>query len=127
MLFTNLEVSIGIGLGYYIEADIFDAAGLEIGMYGNVGNAELVDGKVSFNQPNHVGAALSFATYNLGFYDDIIMQGGKEISSSSAHGIYQDETLTLLSGAAYLMAGISFRVGFDVAQFFRDLDELFGG
>lgn len=63
--------------------------------------------------------------YNLGINEYRFNENGVDTIVEENKGFYVDETWTVFGVGAYPTAGGSIRVGFDVIQFFEDLNEIF--
>ena len=124
--YRNLEVSGGIGLGLYGEKTIFDLIGLSGGLYYNLFNLSLAEGEWTIGTEFQTGANINFFFMNLGYIEGASGPYGTNPQFTVLEeGFYGDETWTIYSVACYPLAGGSFRIGFDIVQFVRDLDEIY--
>ena len=54
------------------------------------------------------------------------MQNGVDIIREENAGFFADKTWTIYNASIYPTAGFSVRIGFDIIQFCKDLDRIFG-
>ena len=119
-----VEVSAGIGMGLYAEGEVLDV-GLGLGIYYNPLNLLIEDGRFQLNQEANMRASASAVLHNLGYsmsknwsYDTV----EPDVVNS---GFYPDDSLSILEGSAYFIAGGSFRIGFDIIQFCENVNSIY--
>ena len=123
--FSHIEFSAGLGMGYYLEGDVFDI-GAGVGMYGNIASIHYQDGKWYTGQELYVGATAGIV-HEFGFSDYYFMQNGQQVNHESWQVINSDQTnITIFSVAGYLIAGGSLSIEYDLASFYDDLADILG-
>ncbi|MBQ8040799.1 MAG: hypothetical protein IJ274_13210, partial [Lachnospiraceae bacterium] len=73
IIFYNLEISGGIGQGIYYESTVLDMIGVQLGMYGNYAELQLIDGKLRYGQRVNSELSLTLFGHNLGIYEQGFM------------------------------------------------------
>ena len=123
-----LDVEAGIGLGLYIGTDIFDAVGVELGLYSDVFTIQLNGGEIRTGTSFREAATISLPFLNTyGAADGFFQEYG---SSEREHYSWEvtetgRESVELFSGGAYFFAGARYSVGFNFSKFCRRLDGMF--
>jgi len=123
-LFNNFEASFGVGLGLQAEFDIIDLLGINLGTHWDLINIALIDGKVQLTQQYESVASLTVAWDEVGAREqrtDTFWEQGTVVSET---GRLYNDSLTICSTTAFLIAGISFRIGFDAIHFPEDFDKI---
>ena len=122
---NNLELSAGLGMGYYREFTTYDLIDVSIGMYGTCGTLYLSEGKWNYGQEFNISAYGGLFGQNFGYSYYSLTPVGEPIVPIENKFFFSDDTWTISSGAIYLLGGGSYRVGFDVVQFIYDIEEIF--
>lgn len=123
---NNLEFSIGVGQGFYFEAEIIDI-GINAGMYGNYASLHYHDRKWNVGQELFVGVSASAVQwFEVGFGDYSFMQNGQVVDSNTWWVLNDtQDSWTIFSVACYpLFAGGSISVAFDLNTFIGECDDI---
>ena len=123
-IWNNLEVSGGIGLGLYAEVEVLEL-GISGGIYYNPLYVELTDGTFKIHQEYFSGIAFSLGFVHFGYTESMTRTYTTVNPIITNNGIFGEETITLFSVACYPIAGGSFRIGFDLNSFLKEIDEIF--
>ena len=116
-----------IGLGLYGEANIYDFLGLGVGVQYNLVELNISGGQCSATQSYFLGLQGSI------LFADVLPNAGE----SATRNLIFDSSIedwqrngfntnwTLFSASAYLFAGGSVYVGFDMITFLEEIDKIY--
>ena len=125
--YTNVEISAGLGLGLYGEANIGDVVGLGFGISYNLIEVKFDDGKLALQQSYNEG--LSASVLFVDVLQDASESGSRKLTLSSPMGDFipddYNSNWTIISAAAYPVAGGSLYVGFDMISFCQEIENIF--
>ena len=124
LAWRSLDCSFGVGLGFEFENTYADMVGFGIGMHADVICAKLRNGTFSYGQEYSSGISASAMLHNVGFVESAYNEGFQPGAMETSLGFYGDESITLVSGAFYVGLGGHFRIGFDTAYFFDELNHV---
>ena len=124
-LYENIDLSFGVGMGYELSAEFIDLIGLNAGMHGDIISVHLSDGEWSYGQDYSSGVSLSALFHNVGFVESAYNKYNKKGELVTNKGFWGDDTLTLLSGSVYFVAGGSYSIGLDIVQLIEDIGKIF--
>ena len=123
-LYNSLELSIGVGLGYYGSCDIIDLVGIEGGFAGDLFVLKLQDGSFTIGQEVTSSMKATLFFYNFGYEETSFNRIGEPAIIVPTTGVWSEDTWTLFSAGVYFIAGGSYRIGFDQISFINALDEV---
>ena len=126
-LYNNLDFSIGIGQGLYLEGTVFDYVGVGAGAYVNYGSLQLNDGNWRFGQEIYSGATATVMGMDFGTASYSYREKGNTIDTNTWSVVdSKKDSVSIFSAKGYLLfLGASVDIGFDFGGFFRDLREIF--
>ena len=108
----------GIGMGIEAQTTVLDI-GFTVGMHGDFGALTFSDGEFTFGQRLQVGASASIPGVSASHLDISEREMGGELKERKIRGIDETETsITIFSVSAYLIAGATIEIGFDLGKFF---------
>ena len=108
----------GIGMGIEAQTTVLDI-GFTVGMHGDFGALTFSDGEFTFGQRLQVGASASIPGVSASHLDISEREMGGELKERKIRGIDETETsITIFSVSAYLIAGVTIEIGFDLGKFF---------
>ena len=124
---TNLEFSVGIGLGLYGETNALDFFGLGVGIQYNLIEVKVEDGDFSFQQSYNEG--LSASVLFMDVLQNLNEGGSRKLTFASPMGEFipdgYNKNWTILGGGAYFFMRGSVYLGFDMISFCEDIDAIF--
>ena len=126
-LVYNLELSAGVGMGLYGETEILDAIGLGAGVYATNLTTCYENGEWMFGNEAYVGISATFLWNEIGAAESVFRPEGGEWEGD--HWVLYNDTetsITIFSASAYLFAGGSVRIGFDLNTFLWDVSNIWG-
>ena len=123
----NIEISAGLGLGLYGEANVGDIVGLGFGISYNLIEIKIDDGKFALQQSYNEGLSASILCVDV--LQDASESGTRELTLSHPMGDFipddYNSNWTIVSAAAYPGAGVSVYVGFDMISFCQEIEKIF--
>lgn len=115
---------IGMGIGASAEVAEFEVSA---GMHGDFGALSYSNGKFTFGQRMEIGAELSTPFYPISYMDILEREMGGELTERKIRGTDEEETsITIVSVSAYLIAGGTIEIGFDLGKFLGFLRRRYG-
>ena len=125
LAWMSLDCSVGIGMGFEYEETFLEMIGIGLGMHGDFICVKLQDGNVSYGQEYSSGISASALLQNVGFVESVYNKNFQLGEMEVSLGFYGDESITVFSRAKYCGLGGHFRIGFDTAYFFGELNRLY--